>query len=146
VKTATIIAVMGAIGLGLALFAAAERSGELPCCATGQSSATSPEVPGAPLVCTLTDKEVRDRREQLGTLLTKAALGAEEIANGYIVSFEKGHGARIAEFIELERTCCPFFEFTLAFAPNDGPITLAIAGPKGSKAFSSKLVESIPKS
>lgn len=144
-KTVMVMTVVGAIGLGLALFAAAEQSGTLPCCATELTRATSSDTPTAPLVCTLTDKEVRDRREEMGTLLVDAALGAEEIEDGYIVSFEKGHGARIAEFIELERACCPFFEFTLTFAANDGPITLTISGPEGSKAFSSKLVESIPK-
>jgi hypothetical protein len=134
------LAAIAAIGLGLAV---AERKGALPCCATEPSAKTNSGT--APLSCSLTDRQARERKDKLAVLLTDAAVSAVKAETGYTVTLAEGHAPEIAEFIELERACCPFFAFTLAFAPEKGPITLTIDGPPGSQAFTEELLKPILK-
>lgn len=60
-----------------------------------------------------------------------------EVANGY----EFRHAAHVsvllllAEFIRLERRCCPFLEFTLNVETEHGPAWLMLTGPEGVKEF-----------
>lgn len=96
-----------------------------------------------PLVCTLTTKEKRDRRQQVTSLIASAAISVDEFEVGYRIAFETGHSLDILEFIELERECCSFFEFSLIFPANGAPMVLEIAGPEGSKEFSRKLISGI---
>lgn len=39
----------------------------------------------------------------------------------------------LAEWIARERRCCPFLQFALNLAPEQGPATLTIRGPKGTR-------------
>jgi hypothetical protein len=40
-----------------------------------------------------------------------------------------------AEFITIERLCCPFFNFALEVGPPDAPLWLKISGREGVKEF-----------
>ena len=42
---------------------------------------------------------------------------------------------RLAEFISLERLCCPFLNFALDIKPERGPVWLRLSGREGVKAF-----------
>jgi hypothetical protein len=42
---------------------------------------------------------------------------------------------RAAEFISLERLCCPFFNFVLEVEPESGPLWLKMTGQDGVKQF-----------
>jgi len=42
---------------------------------------------------------------------------------------------KAAEFISLERLCCPFLRFSLEVEPEGGPIWLRLTGREGVKAF-----------
>ena len=66
-------------------------------------------------------------------------ISTEELEDGFVITIKNGHAHEFIEFIELERECCSFFNFTLNFPPNDAPVALTVSGPEGSKAFSSKL-------
>ena len=131
----------------IATIASAEKADVVPCCTADGANATPSSTPvtAAPLVCTLTSKETRDRRREVVALIQRAAHNVEELDNGYLISFQKGYGKEIVKFIEIERECCRFFEFDLKFSKNNGPITLAITGPEGSKQFSSGLVKAMSK-
>ena len=109
------------------------------CCEVETESRDRVSESESALTCTLTSKELRDRSNRVRALIAKGVLKTEEVDDGFIVTFKKGLGKEIAEFIELERECCAFFEFHLKFSANDGPIVLSVRGPEGSKAFSSKL-------
>jgi hypothetical protein len=104
------------------------------CCTTAPEK-TASLTAEAPIACTLTDAAKRERRDEIAGLLSEAAKSTREIEDGYVVEFEDGHTAKIVEFIEFERTCCSFLEFTLTFAPKNGPVTLSITGPEGTKDF-----------
>src|SRR5689334_16410875 len=79
----------------------------------------------------------RPQHEALAVhLLREAASQRTELANGYVWHYpDPGLLSEIAEFINLERLCCPFFHFTLDLAPDGGPLTLSISGAAGVKAF-----------
>src|SRR5690606_32116456 len=59
------------------------------------------------------------------------------VPNGYHFVLELDHGTldRIAQFIVLERRCCPFFDFTLRVPAEGGEVALAITGPDGVHPF-----------
>jgi len=123
-----------------AVVAVAENVENAYCGPDTVNAASSVQSQGSePLVCSLGSKEKRDRRDGLGTLLKDAISQSTELEDGYQLTLKKGYTKRIVEYIELERECCPFFEFALTYASNDGPITLSVTGPEGSKAFSSAL-------
>jgi hypothetical protein len=79
----------------------------------------------------------RERHSQNTTNLMKTLQGVAEVANGYSFHFanETQTILQIAEFISLERLCCPFFDFTLQLRAEDKSITLQIAGTDGIKDF-----------
>jgi hypothetical protein len=40
---------------------------------------------------------------------------------------------KAAEFMALERLCCPFLNFVLEIEPDQGPLWLKLTGPEGVK-------------
>jgi hypothetical protein len=60
-----------------------------------------------------------------------------ELEDGYSFSF--GSDARVlkmlAEFISLEKLCCPFFGFMIVVTPQAGEIVLRLTGHEGVKPF-----------
>lgn len=63
--------------------------------------------------------------------------GIRELPDGY--AFELPTDAstlhRAADFIRLERMCCPFFGFRLDQGPEQGGLWLHLTGPEGVKPF-----------
>jgi hypothetical protein len=61
----------------------------------------------------------------------------EELPNGYAFSWpaEADTILKAAEFITLERLCCPFFDFALEIKREDGPLRLTLTGREGVKQF-----------
>jgi len=61
----------------------------------------------------------------------------KELSDGY--EFQLGHELevilKVAEFVEVERLCCPFLNFAIEVAAENGPVTLRLTGPEGVKAF-----------
>jgi hypothetical protein len=90
-----------------------------------------------PVACSLSDTELRTREATIIAQFKAAVTGIREIAAGY--SFEvpgdKQHLALVFELLAAERDCCPFLTFELAAAQGQGPLTLCIAGPVGTKEF-----------
>jgi hypothetical protein len=41
----------------------------------------------------------------------------------------------VAEWVSLERKCCPFFAFEIEQPKDQGPVWLRITGSEGAKAF-----------
>ncbi len=61
----------------------------------------------------------------------------EELTNGYRWRFpvEPSLMLTLAEFISLERLCCPFFSFALELEADGGPVWLRLTGREGVKDF-----------
>jgi hypothetical protein len=109
----------------------------------------------SPLVCTLTEPELRDRRagllrrvrERVAEARPLAAPAAPAIsadpaspadlanpAIGVELRFAGGDEATIADVLELvrlESRCCAFLRFRVTLEPGHGPVVLEISGPPG---------------
>jgi hypothetical protein len=62
---------------------------------------------------------------------------AAELPEGYAARFavEPATVMLLAEFVTLERLCCPCFTLSVTVAREDGPLSLAITGGDGVKPF-----------
>lgn len=80
--------------------------------------------------------EQRETYQQLLEEMSKCRQEISELPNGYTVCFpaESSMIMKLAEFISLERLCCPFLSFELCVKPNR-PVCLHLTGPEGVKEF-----------
>jgi hypothetical protein len=84
------------------------------------------------------DPKQRARHGELLRELAGAVTNVEDLPDGIAVRFPARPYVflRLAEWMELERACCPFLDFGLIFE-NRVPMTmrLAVRGPAGVKDF-----------
>jgi hypothetical protein len=94
-----------------------------------------------PIACTLSDSELRERRETVLQKVRGTVSEIKEIKNGYAYQFPGGGEMTIelAQLISLEHQCCPFLKFQLTIEPGQGPIWLEMTGPEGTRDFLSAL-------
>lgn len=84
---------------------------------------------------TALDPTERARYGELSSALKEAAQEKSEIAKGYAFRFPAASLLTVAEWVSLERRCCPFFTFALEQSRDSGPVWLKVTGPKGVKEF-----------
>jgi hypothetical protein len=82
------------------------------------------------------DSRQRGRHSELAALLRREGK-IERLTDGLAFTFpaEAARALELAEFMSLERLCCPFLRLTLEFAPDGGPLRLSLAGPPGTEEF-----------
>ena len=89
------------------------------------------------LACDLTAIPASLREEHVVTAPQLFALAQEvqELPDGFAIRFENepGRFMAIANFVQNERLCCPFFHFELDVEPNNGPLWLRLTGGEGVK-------------
>ena len=94
---------------------------------------------GPALACNLgaMDVEQRERYRALLQLLSADSMEAQELENGYAFrhSSDAGVLVALAEYVSLERLCCPFFDFAIEVRRNGSEVWLKITGPKGAKTI-----------
>jgi hypothetical protein len=92
-----------------------------------------------PIVCDLTIFATTERTQMAATVpdLFWAVQKVQELPDGYAFQFpnEPGLFMSLANFVEHERQCCPFYSFALEVAPNGGPFWLRMTGGEGVKEF-----------
>ncbi len=90
-----------------------------------------------PLSCDLTvlSRDQLRRHSDLVSYVLNSHLSVRESADGYEFMFnsEPDVFLKLSEWIVLERMCCPFFSFSLAYDRGNGPIRLGVTGPVGAK-------------
>ncbi|MEP7200467.1 MAG: hypothetical protein ABI874_11670 [Chloroflexota bacterium] len=88
-----------------------------------------------PIACNLPAAALAQREQELAATIFRHRLAVRELPDGYEFQFppDDDWGARLLEFIQFERQCCPFFAFEFAFEPNQGPIWLRMRGGEGVK-------------
>ena len=82
------------------------------------------------------DKAQRQRQQALLDTVRRIALGKRDLPEGLALSFP-GDAAvflQLAEWISLERRCCPFLDFALEWKQDDG-VTVRLTGQPGVKEF-----------
>lgn len=106
-------------------------------------AAAAPPPPGGPrpaerlFTCNpeaMSPKE-RERHAVVYRKLRDGCKEVRELPNGYGFRFdpEPELFQMAAEFVTLERRCCPFFTFTLELERDEGPLWLRLTGEPGAK-------------
>jgi hypothetical protein len=92
-----------------------------------------------PIACDLTaiPAEYREQHSAIAEQLFAAVLEIRELPDGYAFRLpeEPGMLLKAAEFVSLERLCCPFFGFVLEIEPAGGPLWLKLTGGAGVKEY-----------
>jgi hypothetical protein len=98
-----------------------------------------PTANESPIACDLTalSAEQRVHRQALAQRMHAAAREICELPNGYAFRFSADPVLclAVAEFMTLERLCCPFFTFALEMEPEGGAMWLRLTGRDGVKQF-----------
>lgn len=93
----------------------------------------------SPLICNLgvLDQAQRERHQANTRQLFGSVQQIEELPDGYTFYWpaEAGTILTVAEFITLERLCCPFFDFALEIKSEGGSLRLKLTGREGVKQF-----------
>lgn len=93
----------------------------------------------ARLACRIDALTATERKRQafLARELKGSLEDVEELEDGFAVRFPARPilFLRLSEWIELERTCCPFLRFGIRFENPGRRIRLELRGPAGVKEF-----------
>jgi len=93
----------------------------------------------SPFVCDMNAMETALREQHMATAMHvfKAVQTIQELPNGYAFRLpnETTLLLETADFIALERLCCPFFGFRIEIEPEGGPVWLRLTGRDGVKPF-----------
>ncbi|MEP6912155.1 MAG: hypothetical protein ABI923_05345 [bacterium] len=92
-----------------------------------------------PFACDMTAIAAEQRGAHMATMnkLFRAVESLSELPNGYTFRLpnESDILRTAAEFIALERLCCPFFGFDLEIEREGGAVWLSLTGRDGVKPF-----------
>ena len=79
----------------------------------------------------------RHRHRDLLQRLRPAANDIQEVADGYRFHLNGSSVTlvEVAEWVALERRCCPFLAFQLQTSGGESTIVLSVTGPDGVKSF-----------
>lgn len=93
----------------------------------------------SPIACDMSAIEPARRAEHLATAreVFRAATMIRELPDGYAfqLSNEPDILVKTAQFISLERLCCPFLRFVLEVEAEGRPVRLRLTGREGVKEF-----------
>ena len=93
----------------------------------------------SPIACDMSAIEPGLRAGHIATggRVFRAAEEIRELSDGYAFRLPNESDTLLdaAEFITLERLCCPFLGFALEVGPEGGPAWLRLTGREGVKAF-----------
>ena len=99
----------------------------------------------SPIMCVLgaLDAKQLARHQELRQQLREKTQEVRELADGYALRLpaENGMILSVAEFITLERLCCPFFSFELEVGRDEGALWLKLTGREGVKEFLKSMLE-----
>ncbi len=77
----------------------------------------------------------QERRSTLAAQMHNVVLQVQELPDGYKFLYPAELFLTVAEFVSLEKQCCPFFAFQLMVEPDNGPLWFGITGREGVKEF-----------
>jgi hypothetical protein len=88
-----------------------------------------------PIACTLTEAELRQRRQIIMATFQGMRINASELDDGYAFSFPASSEAlqSIAELVDMERQCCPFLTFKIVIEAANASMRLEVTGPGEAK-------------
>jgi len=95
------------------------------------------EQNSTPVYCTLPPADLRERVAEVERTIAKKIVEVRELDDGYALRFpaEAGIVEELAHFIDFERVCCRFLNFSLRVPAGGGPIWLELTGSAEVKNF-----------
>ena len=89
------------------------------------------------IACQLPDEAFKQRKATIGSTIVSKAILTEEIERGSQFSFPYSETmlTELAEFINVEKQCCPFINFHLVLDNNSNNIVLLLTGAEGTSEF-----------
>jgi hypothetical protein len=140
------IVAAGAVGLGLAGLASMVKCATCDVSIQANAQAIEQEkkmsdngAGESPIACNLNalDRERRRRHQSLTAQLRAAVQETRELPDGYSFRLPSDEATvqKTAEWITLERRCCPFIAFGLEAGRESGPLWLSLTGREGVKPF-----------
>lgn len=92
-----------------------------------------------PLACRMDALDGSERRRHAGLFgdLASQVSGIQELPDGFAFDFPSDRPVflELAEWVTLERRCCPFLSFELVVDNGGAPVTLRLTGRPGVKEF-----------
>ncbi len=90
-----------------------------------------------PIACSLSAAALEARRDGGLARLVQRASARNELPDGLQLRFAADDRilADIIEAVNAERLCCRFLRFRIDVEPDEGPITLDLTGPPGTREF-----------
>src|SRR5256885_633053 len=89
-----------------------------------------------PIACSLTEEELRQRRQVIIDSFRAAAVSITELPDGYAYAFAPTSEGlmQVAQLVDMERQCCAFLTFRIVVDPGSAAMRLEVTGPKEAKA------------
>ena len=106
-----------------------------------------------PIACNLRalSSEQRKQLEQFGEHVISAITASRDLKDGYAFRIDpaKASLSDVAQWLDVWRRCCPFYEFQIDFHAVDASIWLSVKGRPGVKEYipvdSPRLAAKLPK-
>jgi ribosomal-protein-alanine N-acetyltransferase len=103
------------------------------------ASARGPEaaVSDSPIACTLTERELAERRAGLVSELGRHRAEIRWLPDDAAFQYPSTAAVvdLLTEFVRVESRCCPFLRFRLTIEPAGGPVWLELTGGPGTREF-----------
>ena len=95
-----------------------------------------------PVACTLDLAELKSRRDAPLPGLVAQAIAHEVLPDGMRWRFRPSTEllTALVTTIDAERRCCRFLRFEVAVEPDEGPLSLTVTGPAGTREFLAALM------
>ena len=110
----------------------------IPALVAAAAVATAQQSAPPPFACRTNalDRAQRQRQQALLDTVRRTIVAKDELPNGLALSFRGDAAAfvQLAEWISLERRCCPFLAFALEWKHDDS-VTVRLTGEPGVKDF-----------
>jgi len=92
-----------------------------------------------PFYCNIKVLSVAERahKKQIGEKMAASQVETKELPYGYAYRYRPGGVSlvELADWVESERRCCPFFDMAIETKREGGPVWLKITGRQGVKEF-----------
>lgn len=88
-----------------------------------------------PIACDMNALLDRAHHEQVGAVLMPQAQTVTELDDGYRIDFPITTLTLVADFVDGERRCCPFIQFSIRIEPAAKVAQLILSGSADIKAF-----------
>lgn len=88
-----------------------------------------------PIVCTLNEAQLRERRQVIIDAFANMHVGVTELEDGYAFTFPASSAMlrQIAQLVDLERQCCAFLTFKIVVEARNTSIRFEVTGPREAK-------------